>query len=98
VTAYYAAKGGFGGLALGNIIGSNVMNLLLVNGLTIAFSPATIYLPKVFYFVTFPMLLLVLLLVGWFIIDGSRDEIDNKEGIALVAVYGLYVAAYIFVL
>ncbi|GEK06208.1 sodium:calcium antiporter [Schleiferilactobacillus harbinensis] len=98
VTAYYAAKGGFGGLALGNIIGANVMNLLLVNGLTIAFSPATIYLPKVFYFVTFPMLLLVLLLVGWFIIDGSRDEIDNKEGIALVAVYGLYVAAYIFVL
>ncbi|ERL64883.1 sodium:calcium antiporter [Schleiferilactobacillus shenzhenensis] len=98
ITAYYAAKGGFGGLALGNIIGANVMNLLLVNGLTIAFSPATIYLPTVFYFVTFPALLLVLLLVGWFIIDGSRDEIDNKEGAVLVIVYLVYVAAYVVAL
>lgn len=98
ITAYIAAKNGFGGLAFGNIIGANVMNLLLVNGLTIALSPTTIFLPKVFYLVTFPMLLFVLLLVGWFVIDGQRDEIDRKEGAALVGVYVIYVLAYVFVI
>lgn len=61
VTSLIAVKKGFGEIALGNIIGADILNALLVAGASVAFASDGFVVEKVFFARTFPIMMLALL-------------------------------------
>ncbi len=76
------------GLALGNILGSNVLNVFLILGLSAAVRPLAVggIAPEDFAVLLLSMLLLFIVA---FTFRGRR--IDRKEGVFFVVIYILYV-------
>jgi cation:H+ antiporter len=82
-----AARKGYMTMALGNIIGSNVANILWVLGVSavirpIIIAPGIIFIPLLF------MLLLSVLLI---IFKRSGYEIDRREGAVFLGIYVVFV-------
>ena len=90
VTSMVAAKKGSNEIALGNIVGSNIFNLLLVLGLAAAIAPVTV--PS-YLFVDCILLTAVTLLAMFFC--RSEHLFSRKEGILFFLIY-LFYFAYIF--
>ena len=90
VTSIVAAKKNEIGMALGNAIGSNVFNILMVLGIASAISPIG--------FITENMIdiaiLLVFTLIVW-IFAATKKRLDKLEGFIMVAMYAGYFV-YIF--
>ena len=88
VTTIVAAKKGENSLAIGNIIGSNIFNIAIVLGLPVVFlgEAAT----TAFGAVDVAFMLLAVVLLWVFAATGRR--LRRYEGIALLTVYGGYVA------
>jgi cation:H+ antiporter len=79
-------------LTIGNVIGSNVLNILLILGLAAVFTPLPVH--KNLRKVDFPFLLFVSVL---FIIFGAvNNQLDRWEGIILVVLLLLYTAFLIW--
>ena len=88
VVCVVAALKGKMDLAVGNIIGSNIFNILLVLGIT-----PFIGLLKIPQFIGFDVgiMFLATLLLFIFMFVGKRHELNKKEGIAFVLLYILYI-------
>ena len=90
-TTVVAAKQGHSGLALGNIIGSNLFNILAVAGPVVVISPVEVAggatSPQVV-----SMLLLTLLLA---LAIGRRTQVNRVWGAVLLTVYALSVASWL---
>jgi cation:H+ antiporter len=85
-----AARQGYGNIALGNIIGSNITNVLLILGVSGLLFPIAI--AKISLFFSTPVMIFISIVLLIFI---STDwEIKRWEGVALMAIY----AAFLFVL
>jgi cation:H+ antiporter len=78
VTALLAAKRGHPELAVGSVIGSNIANLLLVGGVTAAFSPVINVPPEAFQF-DIPVMLVAS--IACLPIFATGHTIDRWEGI-----------------
>lgn len=89
-TTYTAARKGHGSLAMGNILGANVLNILLVLGVSIAMSPNGISVPPIFYQIHFPVALALIGLLTYFIFNTKKHEISKNEGKVLISIYLLY--------
>tara|TARA_Y100000768_G_scaffold1455_1_gene1133 strand:+ start:3697 stop:4323 length:627 start_codon:yes stop_codon:yes gene_type:complete len=76
------------GLAVGNIIGSNIFNLLAVIGLGTAISPA--YLPEDIFNIHL-MLMLSLTLVIFFMTFRKNNVISRAEGFLLLLTFLTYI-------
>ncbi|MDO5780599.1 MAG: calcium/sodium antiporter [Clostridium sp.] len=89
VTSVVAAIKGEEDIALGNILGSNIFNILLIIGLSSAISPIAVSSNLIFDFV---FLIVVTLIIGIMILVNKSDEkrFDKKEGIILVVLYAIY--------
>ena len=87
-----AARKGYGNIAIGNIIGSNITNILLVLGTAAFISP--IQVGKITLFYTAPFMLFMMALLLLFI--KSNWEIRRKEGIAFLILYVLFIAAVVY--
>ena len=89
VTSVVAAIKGEEDIALGNILGSNIFNILLIIGLSSAISPIAVSSNLIFDFV---FLIVVTLIIGIMIfINKSEDKrFGKKEGIILVVFYVIY--------
>ena len=85
-TVITAARKGHGELAIGNIIGADILNVLFVGGLSAAVTPAGLAAPAHFFRYLFPAMLLVLVVfrVGTL---SSRDHLGRPFGIILLLVY-----------
>ncbi|MFH1408979.1 MAG: calcium/sodium antiporter [Nanoarchaeota archaeon] len=81
-----AVTKGLGGIAIGNILGSNIANLLLILGLTALLQP--IFIPKFALWYLMPVLLAFSLLLVIFLRSGYR--IVRKEGVFFLVGYGIY--------
>ena len=92
-TCIAATKSKHGGLALGNILGANILNILLVLGASVALTPAGIKISQEFYMINFTALAIVLLVYGRFAYNKKSNNISKREGIILILVYGLYIGA-----
>ena len=77
-------------LAVGNLIGSNIFNILAVLGLTASFKEINIDDGAIFSF-DYLWMMTVTLLVGLFIYISSRKEISKIEGSLLLLLYFFYV-------
>ena len=80
IVSIQATVDGTPGIAIGNIIGSNIANIGLVLGLTIAIRPVLINRKK--YLTSWIFMLISSLMFFGFSMDG---QIDSTEGLFLVA-------------
>ncbi|MBI1313993.1 sodium:calcium antiporter [bacterium] len=89
VTAVNAARRGHGDLAVGNIIGADILNALFVAGAASAVTSGGLEVADSFYQVMFPAMLFVLVVfrIG---IYACRTELSRRFGIVLLAAYLAY--------
>ena len=96
VTAVTAARRGHGELAVGNVIGADILNVLFVAGTAAAVTSGGLRAGSDFFTVLYPAMLLILLIFRTGIIV-SRDVLRRGFGFVLLAAYGVYlIAAYFF--
>ncbi len=89
-TCIAAAKRNYGGLAIGNIMGANILNILLVVGASAALITGGIEVAEEFYGVHFITLAIVLSVFGFFAYNSKINEISKREGTILISIYILY--------
>ena len=88
VTSIVAARKGETGLAVGNVVGSNIFNLLFILGISSCISPISVNLASFL-----DMVILVVVSCITLIFSITKKSIDRKEGLVMVL---LYVADVIF--
>lgn len=88
VTSAVAAYRRQGDIALGNVLGSNIYNVLFIGGITGAVSPTQV--PASILAFDLWLLIAASLLMMIFALTGGR--LSRREGFALVASYGAYTA------
>ena len=86
MTAVTAARKDHGDLAIGNVIGADILNVLFVAGMSAAVTPAGLVAPVEFFRVQLPGMLLILIVfrIG---VSLSGDRLQRPFGGILLAVY-----------
>lgn len=86
VTAVTAARRGHGALAVGNVIGADILNVLFVAGAAAAVTGGGLEAPTHFFRLLFPLMLFILVVfrVGIFV---SGDRLKRPFGVILIAAY-----------
>lgn len=92
-TSLVAALKGRDQLALGNILGSNVFNILLILGSSALITPLS--LASVTYVDALVLTLSMILLLLW-AYSGHRERIDRWEGALMLLLFGAYYT-YLFI-
>ena len=87
VTSLTALKKGENQLVIGNVIGSNIFNILFVLGASTAINTIPIKSDMII-----DVLFMVAVTVLCFIFGKTQDKYDKKEGIVLVALFIIYMA------
>ncbi|MDO5590589.1 MAG: calcium/sodium antiporter [Lachnospiraceae bacterium] len=85
VTSLIAAKKGEVDMALGNVIGSDIFNILFVLGIATAISPIEFLMENVFDIIILIVMSLLVLGFSW-----SKQEINRKEGLSMLLIYAAY--------
>lgn len=86
VTSVVASKKGQNEMALGNVIGSNIFNILFVLGISATINPLTTGNQIVFDLIVMALSTLLLFAVSF------RGKLDRKIGIGFILLYVCYVA------
>ncbi|MGZ0171828.1 MAG: calcium/sodium antiporter [Planctomycetales bacterium] len=96
ITAVQAARKGHGDLAIGNIIGADILNALFVAGAAAAVTPAGLTVAQSFFKVSFPAMLFVLVVfrIGIYV---CGTQLTRKFGIVLLVAYFAYLGVSIAV-
>lgn len=90
ITAITAVRKGHGELAVGNIIGADILNVLFVIGLSASVTKGGLLVPVEFYKLQFPTMMIIL--AAFRIFAKSKDHvISTKEGIFLAVIYVIYI-------
>ena len=90
----HAAAEGKGQLALGNVLGSNTFNILLILGGSAVIHPLSMGNITYIDYTAIFMCALSLVLFSW---TGTRNRIDRLEGVVLVLIQAIYFA-YLFLM
>lgn len=85
VTSVVASRKGENGLALGNVIGSNIFNILMVLGLSATVSPIAVNRLAVID----ALCLIVFSVITWFLCR-SKQRISKFEGVMMLLIYAVY--------
>lgn len=85
VTSIVAAKKGETGLAVGNVIGSNIFNILFILGVSSTISPISVINENIV-----DIVVLIVAGIVIYLFAGSRDKIEKKEGIVMILMYAVY--------
>lgn len=96
VTALTAVRRGHGELAVGNIIGADILNVLFVAGVSAAATPAGLQASGKFFQFLFPAMVFILIVfrIGVFV---SGTQMKRPFGVVLVGTYILVtILSYIF--
>jgi cation:H+ antiporter len=90
VTAITAVRKGHGELAVGNVVGADILNVLFVVGAAAAVTSEGLHVPTHFYKLQIPTMLIIL---GAFRMYSKSDDeaISKKEGLFLLGIYTLYI-------
>lgn len=96
VTALTAVRKGHGEIAVGNVIGADILNVLFVAGVAASVTPGGLTAAPQFFTILFPgmLLLLILFRVG---IAVNRTHLSRSFGVLLLVVYLIVTASgYVF--
>jgi len=85
VTSIVAARKNEVDMALGNVIGSNIFNILFVLGIAAAISPVAFIMENVIDIVILIAMSIMVLLFAW-----SRQKINRIEGAIMLLSYAGY--------
>ena len=85
VTSIVAAKKNEVDMALGNVIGSNIFNILLILGVAAVISPVTLIMENLI-----DVILLIAMSVLVWIFAWSKQEIRRMEGAVMLVIYAVY--------
>ncbi len=86
VTSIVAVRKGETGMAVGNIVGSNIFNLLFILGASASIHPITVNMASVF-----DMVMLVIVTAITFVFGLTKKRITRLEGLIMLAIYIAYV-------
>ena len=86
VTSVVAAKKNEVDMALGNVIGSNIFNILLVLGVAAAISPIAFIMENIIDIVVLVVMSLIVWVFAW-----SKQKLVRGEGIVMLLMYAAYV-------
>ncbi len=86
VTSIVAARKGEVDMALGNVIGSNIFNILFVLGIAAAISPIEFLVENVIDIVILIAVSALVWVFAW-----TKNKIGRGEGIAMLLIYAAYV-------
>ena len=89
VTAITAVRKGHGELAVGNIIGADILNVLFVIGSAAAVTKGGLLVPTDFYKLQIPTMLIILVAFRIFA-KNENDAISKPEGVFLLGIYLVY--------
>lgn len=87
VTSLTALKRNENQLVIGNVIGSNIFNILFVLGLSSAINPITVSSNMII-----DLTLMIFITILCFIFGKSQNKFDRKEGIILIGLFLIYMA------
>ena len=90
VTAVTAARKGQGELAVGNVIGADILNVLFVAGAAAAITPEGLVAESIFFRLQFPAMLIILLCFRIGIFAAKDGKLSRPFGAFLVGVYVIY--------
>jgi len=82
-----AALNGHSDIALGNVIGSNIANIVLVLGVTTLIAP--LFVNKYFYKLNWPTMMTFTVLLFWFLYNDN--QISRFEGLILLSLLILFI-------
>ena len=82
VTSVVAARKGETGLAVGNVIGSNIFNLMFILGVSALINPIGVNVASIL-----DLIILIAVSVVSFVFAMTSKEISRKEGIAMILIY-----------
>ena len=85
VTSVVAARKGEADMALGNVIGSNLFNILLVLGLAGAISPMEVLMENLIDGIILIGMSSIVWIFAW-----CKKQISRAEGAAMVVIYAVY--------
>jgi cation:H+ antiporter len=85
VTSVVAARKNQAGMALGNVIGSNIFNILLVAGLASSISPIAVTAQNLIDIVILIVISLYMMLLVW-----KKQLLSRVGGASLLVIYVVY--------
>ncbi|RHV64814.1 calcium/sodium antiporter [Roseburia sp. OM02-15] len=85
VTSVVAARKNQAGMALGNVIGSNIFNILLVGGLASAISPIAVNMNNLIDIVILVAVSLYIMILVW-----KKQLLTRAGGVSMLAIYAAY--------
>lgn len=91
VTSVIAASKGESDIALGNVIGSNVFNILFILGLSSLISPIPVD-PSLF----FDIAIMILITIVTYLFSIRKKDVNKFESIILISAYAIYMMLVIF--
>lgn len=86
VTSIVAVKKGESDIAIGNVVGSNIFNILFVLGLSSAISPITFGIGSFI-----DVIVMVVATIAVYTILKKHNQLDKKRGLILLLMYVLYI-------
>lgn len=89
VTSVVAARKQEVDMALGNVIGSNIFNILFVLGIAATISPMAFHMENVIDIIALVVMSIIVLCFAW-----TKEKIERLEGAVMLAIYVAY-AVYI---
>lgn len=85
VTSVVAAKKNQAGMALGNVIGSNIFNILLVGGLASVISPIAVNMNNIIDIILLIIISLYIMLLVW-----KKQLLTRMGGVSMLVIYAAY--------
>ena len=85
VTSIVASRKGENGLALGNVIGSNIFNILMILGISSAIHPIAVTIHS-----AYDLIVLIVFSTAVWLMARTKKEVNRGEGIAMLALYAGY--------
>lgn len=85
VTSIIAARKNEVDMALGNVIGSNIFNILFVLGIAASISPVTFLTDNIIDIIILTIMSLIVMVFAW-----TSQTIKSKEGIVMLVLYAIY--------
>ncbi len=90
ITAVTAVRKGHGDLAIGNVIGADILNVLFVVGASASVTPSGLEVPNSFLLIQIPFMLAAVLLLR-LAIKKSEENISKIFGYILLTLYVVYI-------
>lgn len=89
MTAISSVRKGHGELAIGNIIGADILNVLFVVGAAASVTSKGLNVPVAFFYLQIPAMLIILTVFRLFA-KSKNNVINKKEGFVLLMLYLIY--------